>query len=274
LTLVNEKSLSNYQYSQKLTFLFNHMQPLLKTLVFKINQPHFLENGPQKSIKMTSLKIILLLALLGITVSGFAQEDENYVTFNDRKNVVHGVYLGIGMGYGEIKGKSTYTPGIKIAYVANQQFEVGFTGKFLYSEQNIFNVNNFENQDLIGAYGGLHLEPILFSKSKVNISFPLLLGGGAVGYVDGNSIENNEDVNLTEDDFSVLFVIEPGMSLLFNINRYLQVEAGVKYRFSNKIDLTNSPVRRINGFSAGIGLKVGIFNMGRNRYKKNIQDDE
>jgi len=200
------------------------------------------------------------------------EEDGDYVEFNDRNNVVHGVYLGLNFAYGKIDDKDSYMGGLKIAYVANQQFEVGFAGKFLYSEQNVFNTQNGINEDLIGGYGGLHLEPILFSKSLVNLSFPLLIGAGAVGYVDRKLIRQEEDINLDEDDVAVLFVLEPGVTALFNINRYLQLEAGIKYRFSNKIDLFESPINRINGFSAGIGIKVGVFNMGRNRYKKNIDN--
>jgi len=222
---------------------------------------------------MKQLKFGILLLFLGCSYLSTAQEDESeeYLEFNDRNNVVHGVYLGLNFAYGEIDKKDSYMGGLKIAYVANQQFEVGFAGKFLYSEQGIFRSATEPNQDLIGAYGGLHLEPILFSKSMVNLSFPLLIGAGAVGYVDRTVIESSEEVTLDESNAEVLFVLEPGVSALFNINRYLQLEAGIKYRFSNKIDLFESPVSRINGFSAGIGIKVGVFNMGRNRYKKKIQ---
>ncbi|MDT0621456.1 hypothetical protein [Croceitalea vernalis] len=220
---------------------------------------------------MNNQKTRILVLLLFISFQTYAQEDEGeYITFNDRKNVVHGVYFGINMSYGEIEGEDTYIGGLKLAYVANQQFEVGFEGKFLYSEQNIFNATNTINEDLFAAYGGLHLEPIFFSKSKVNLSFPLLIGGGAVGYIDGDAVRRDEDIDIDEDDVDAVFVLEPGMSALFNISRYVQFEAGIKYRFSSKIELTNSPVDRINGFSGGIGVKLGIFNMGRNRYKKKI----
>ncbi|TMM57411.1 hypothetical protein FEE95_13075 [Maribacter algarum] len=220
---------------------------------------------------MNNQKSIFTLLFFCLVFIGFAQEEESdYVEFNDRNNVVHGVYLGLNFALGEVDDKDTYMGGLKVAYVANQQFEVGFAGKFIYSEQNIFNTRTSENEDLIGGYGGLHLEPILFSKSKVNLSFPLLIGAGAVGYVDRDLIRAEEDVNLDDDDVALLFVLEPGVSALFNINRYLQLEAGVKYRFSNKIDLFESPVERINGFSAGIGIKVGVFNLGRNRYKKKL----
>jgi len=233
-----------------------------------------------KSQIMKKTTITYLLLVLGTVFMANAQEEqstddqEDYVEFNDRNNVVHGVYLGLSGRFGEIDGKDSFMGGFKVAYVANQQFEVGFAANFLYSEQNVFNTQNGINEDLIGGYGGLHLEPILFSKSRVNLSFPLLMGAGAVGYVDGTYIDNDMDIELSEDDAAVLFVLEPGVNVLFNINRYLQIEAGVKYRFSNKIDLASSPVERINGFSAGMGLKIGVFNLGRNRYKKNIKDEE
>ncbi len=220
---------------------------------------------------MNNQKLFTALLLVCISVFGYAQEDDDeYLVFNDRNNVVHGVYLGLNFALGEINDKDSYMGGLKVAYVANQKFEVGFAGNFIYSEQNVFNRQNGFNEDLIGGYGGLHLEPIFFSKSAVNLAFPILIGGGAVGYVNKDTIERDEDIDFAEDDVALLFVLEPGVSALFNINRYLQIEAGVKYRFSNKIDLFESPVNRINGFSAGIGIKVGVFNMGRNRYKKNL----
>lgn len=223
---------------------------------------------------MNIQKSILTIFFLGVSSLGLAQEDDDYVEFNDRNNVVHGVYLGLTMGYGEIDSQDTYTGGLKIAYVANQQFEVGFAGNFMYSQQNIFSTTNGVDEDLIGVYGGLHLEPIFFSKSRVNLSFPLLIGAGAVGYIDDNYNDEDFGEDLNEDDFDAVFVIEPGLNVLFNVSRYLQLEAGVKYRFSSEIELVGSPIDRINGFSGGLGIKVGVFNMGRNRYRKNIKNEE
>ncbi|MFH6603785.1 hypothetical protein ACEZ3G_09885 [Maribacter algicola] len=229
---------------------------------------------------MKQLQTLFFFTFLGIILSGHAQNEgqdrsDDYLEFNDRKNVVHGVYLGLDMRYGQIDDKDAYLGGLKLAYVANQQFEVGFEGNFIYSDQEYFNTALGDIEDLIGAYGGLHLEPILFSKSLVNLSFPLLIGGGGVGYIDRDIIENDDiDQDLTEDDFDPFFLAEPGVSALFNISRYLQVEAGVKYRFTSKVTLRPNGINNLNGWSAGVGIKVGVFNMGRNRYKKNIGDEE
>lgn len=243
------------------------MQLFKKSIVSISNQSKY-------NNTMNIQKTVLTLLFLAATFTAFAQDDEGYVEFNDRNNVVHGVYLGLTMGLGEIDNQDAFNAGLKVAYVANQQFEVGFAGNFLYSDQDYFNTASGRREDLIGAYGGLHLEPIFFSKSRVNLSFPLLIGAGGIGQIGDNFNDEDFEEELNEDDFDAVFVAEPGVSALFNISRYLQIEAGLKYRFSSKIELSNSPVTRINGLSGGIGIKVGVFNMGRNRYKKKIQDEE
>jgi len=220
---------------------------------------------------MNTQKSILFLFIFLLAIVAKAQDDdENYITFNDRRNVVHGVYLGINLGAGEIEGEPTYQGSLKLAYVANRQFEVGFQGTFLYSEQDIFNPRSGTDDDLFAAYAGLHLEPIFFSKSRINLSFPVLIGAGAAGFIERDAVRNDLDIDLEEDDVDAVFVLEPGVNALFNISRFVQIEAGVRYRFSSRIELTDSPVDRINGFSGGIGVKLGVFNMGRNRYKKQL----
>ena len=232
----------------------------------------------KKKYPMKQLTLVFLIAFSGVAFTSLAQDEspdqsDNYLEFNDRKNVVHGVYLGLNMRYGEVDGKDAYMGGLKLAYVANQQFEAGFEGNFIFSDQNYFNTALGESEDLIGAYGGLHLEPIFFSKSMVNLSIPLLIGGGGAGYVGGDIDDDNFGDDLNEEDFDPFFLAEPGVSALFNISRYLQVEAGVKYRFTSKVTLRPNGISNLNGWSAGIGIKVGVFNLGRNRYKKNIDDE-
>ncbi len=225
-------------------------------------------------MKYQSLVVGLLLCIAvqqSYTQDPTENGKEEYMEFNDRKNVVHGVYLGLTTAYGEIDGQDTYQGGLKLAYVANQQFEVGFAGSFFYSDQDRFNPDLSRKEDLFGAYMGLHLEPILFSKRKVNLSFPILIAAGAVGAIGDDFNDDDFEEDFDENDVDALFVLEPGISALFNISRYLQLEAGVKYRFSSNFDIATTPVNRISGFSAGLGVKVGVFNLGRNRYKKNVQ---
>jgi len=212
---------------------------------------------------MKHLKYILISAIAFYTLNINAQEtnSDDYIEFDDSKNVVHGVYLGLNFSYGTIDSKSTYFGGAKIAYVANQQFEIGFAGVGFYSDQN--ENGPLDNNDLAGGYGGLHLEPIFFGKSMFSLAVPILIGGGAVG-IATNDYDFGGDWEWEDsDNWEPVFVFEPGLSLQYNISRYLQVELGAKYRWSSAIDLYPGSVKNINGFSAGIGVKVGVFNMGR-----------
>ena len=55
---------------------------------------------------------------------------------------------------------------------------------------------------------------------------------------------------------------------LFHISRYVETEGGGQDRFSREMELSDSPIVCLNGFTSESGFKLGIFNMGRNRYKK------
>lgn len=212
---------------------------------------------------MKRFKYTLICCITIFTTQIFAQENENYIQFDDSQNVVNGVYLGLNFGYGEMDGKSTYFGGAKIAYVANKQFEVGFSGVGFYSEQN--SNGSLISNDVFGGYGGLHLEPIFFGPSKFSLSFPMLVGGGAIAYANKDLDDIIDDGNGEIEEWEPFFVFEPGVSVQYNISRYLQFEMGIKYRMSSEFELFPEGIHNINGFTGGIGLKVGIFNMGRNK---------
>jgi len=212
---------------------------------------------------MKQLKYIIISCIALITLKLNAQENENYIQFNDSQNVVNGVYLGLNFGYGEMDGKSTYFGGAKIAYVANKQFEIGFSGVGFYSDQNSNGV--LANNDVFGGYGGLHLEPIFFGPKKWSMSIPMLVGGGAIAYANKDLDDIIDDGNGKIEEWEPFFVFEPGVSIQYNISSYLQFEMGVKYRLSSEFDLFPEGINNINGFTGSIGLKVGVFNLGKNK---------
>ena len=218
---------------------------------------------------MIHQKAIYLSILVAMCQGLIAQNEEDYIEFNDRYNVVHGVYMGLTTHYGEIDNENSYMMGLKAAYVADKKLEMGLIAVVFYSEQDEFGLDANEF-DVYGGYGGLHFEPILFRHSKFSLSFPLLIGGGTVGY--GKDDFAGRDATYAGDDknWPTFFIAEPGVNVLFNFSRYLQLEIGGRYRLSSKFDmLPGSPVD-LNGYSFGIGVKVGVFNLGRNRYKNNL----
>lgn len=221
-------------------------------------------------------RIITFLVLFTTISPTFAQKNtqKDYVEFDDRKNVVHGVYLGFNLHYGQIDNRDTAFGNVKLAYVANRKIEVGLGGTFFFNEQNNDRPDLFNGDKIamVGAYGGLHLEPILFGRKFISVSFPVLVGGGAVGYFGNNFSDDYEgvDENIKDEDFDAFFIVEPGINILYNFSRYTQLETGFRYRFTSDYEQPLYKKGNINGFSIGVGLKVGIFNMGR---KKKIKDN-
>ncbi len=214
---------------------------------------------------------ILIILLICSAVVAQTNETDTYVEFDDRNNVVHGFYVGFGAQYGRIKKEGAFSGNIKIAYVANQKLEVGFGFTGLYREMDNTNPNIFRGDKiaLIGGYGGFHIEPILFGKKFVSVSFPVLIGGGGVAYTNADKIED-ETAELEEDDFDGFFVVEPGINLLYNFTRYTQLETGIRYRFTSDYELPPFEKDNLNGFSVVVGLKIGVFNLGR---KKPVKDN-
>ncbi len=222
------------------------MQPFYKEVVYKN------ETMKKKNIIIT----VFALVYVGLLT---AQEEYS----NQNEKIVHGVYGGGSVIFGSVEDNDTYGGSFKVAYVANKQFEIGFSSTGLYTNLDI--PTNFSSEyDLAALYGGLYIAPILFHQSKVNVAFPIVIGAGAAGIIEDNVYDNDFFENY-EDEWEGMFVVEPGVSVLYNINRYVQLESGIKYRFTSKVDFENSSIDRVNGVSINIGIKVGVFDIGRNR---------
>lgn len=219
-------------------------------------------------------KLITAVFILFIFNSLIAQTDEteDYVEFDDRKNIVHGFYLGITPHYGRISGEHAGFLNIKLAYVANRKLEVGFSGTVFGSVQpNNTNVYRGDEVLIAGAYGGLHLEPIFYGNRFISVSFPLMIGGGGVTILEKKENGDFDETPIENDnyDYDSYFIVEPGVNVLYNVSRFLQIETGIRYRFTESFRLPFYGRDNIRGFSVGIGLKIGIFNLGR---KKKIKD--
>ncbi|WP_299902295.1 hypothetical protein [uncultured Aquimarina sp.] len=210
---------------------------------------------------MKKRKIVLFIFIF-INCFYTKAQDKDYIEFNDRNNILHGVYLGGEMAAGFIKKNATISSGMKLAYVYNKKMELGIAVKALASDLRSVDRSFGADYDLLVIYGGLHSENILIRSSNFNFSFPFLIG---LGYTQiSGPISTSEDITL---------VVEPGFGVLYNLSKYIQFEAAIKYRFSTPIDPIPNTLDNINGVSLNIGTKIGVFNLGKNRYKKNPPKD-
>lgn len=113
---------------------------------------------------------------------------------------------------------------------------------------------------LAGGYGGLYIEPILFPRFPIHLSFPVLFGAGGISYVSKEGSQNN---NLIEDSEAFL-LIEPAAELELNLTSFCRFAVGASYRFPTSFDvgLSGTPeanAESIKGMSYTISLKFGKF---------------
>jgi hypothetical protein len=114
--------------------------------------------------------------------------------------------------------------------------------------------------NLTGGYGGLLVEPIVFPRMPVHITFPLIAGIGGIAYT--SNIFRQSEYERWEsyvEDTDVFLVAEPGIELEFNVVKYFRISLSASYRFTSALQLMDTPGNALEGFSTGINLKFGKF---------------
>jgi len=224
---------------------------------------------------------ILIFACSLITLSVLGQEHETPLsdeskaldrmeTFKKFPGGTHGVYFGIGGGYGNFDGLNFSTINGRIAYVIDQKFEIGFAGQSFQSFSSI-SLNDGTNGSVGGGVGGIHLKAIYFGRKKVHVSTPLFLGAGAIALVSHFTDNFFEDFDPDLEGASPIFVAEPGVNVEFNISKVLGFEVGAKYRFSHQISTVASRIDNMDGLMLGATLKIGFFDFGGRNKKQRIR---
>jgi hypothetical protein len=213
-------------------------------------------------------KTIILSALLVLLYSAaFSQDEEGefeYYKSREIKTILGrhragGAYGVFSSGYSEIDNKHAVLFGGRFGWLASHWIGVGMgaTG-FIneYHHEPSINRNVF----LAGGYGGLYIEPIIFPRSPVHVSFPVLFGAGGISYVSKEAELNN---NLVEDSEAFL-LIEPAAEIELNLTRFFRLAIGASYRYPTafNVGLSGSPTASassIKGMSYTVSFKFGKF---------------
>ncbi|HBH49799.1 MAG TPA: hypothetical protein DDX98_14235 [Bacteroidales bacterium] len=165
----------------------------------------------------------------------------------------------------KIDEKNAFLGGLSGGMIINHSISIGLAGYGIMNSQNLQYEKIKDTVDvyIYGGYGGLKLEYRLNPLKKINIAFPLLIGGGGIALStynrDGwNNTHYNQDYNNTYawDSF---FVIEPGVALGVNLQKFMRIDIGTSYRYAPGIDLPNASDDFLNGFNANVSLKFGSF---------------
>ena len=114
---------------------------------------------------------------------------------------------------------------------------------------------------LYGGFGGLIVGAIVAPNELIHLTFPLILGAGAIHSSTENYFKTNQGFNsqAAEEQTSVILVVEPGAELEINITRFLRVSLGGSYRIVENTDITDVSNKSLSGFSENFSLKFGSF---------------
>ena len=219
---------------------------------------------------ITKMKTIITAIILTFSsLSAFSQpwskgdegsegRDQIHTLFG-RTSVSNGGYGSFGAGYSVINDRNAIVMSGRAAWIVNHSVALGFAGSGFLNEFRYDLLNN-EDVNLTGGYGGLLIEPILFPKAPVHLSFPVVAGVGGIALTRTSRSYNSWDYHNSWVEATETFLVaEPGVEVEMNIVRFFRLALGVSYRFTTDIELPNTSPDALKGLTTGITFKFGKF---------------
>jgi len=219
----------------------------------------------KKLIIIASVAFLFNLSLNGQTDSTETlkrtKKNEQQTLFNINKGV--GGYIGFNTRISNINSSEALFTGGEISIAIGHSLNLGFEGYGLVNPVESNNKNSDESTTFINmGYGGLHIEPVLFSQKLVHVTFPILLGAGGIGetrnsFLDEEFHEDDNGDDLLDTDF--FMVVEPGIMAEVNLFRFMRLGVGINYRITSGVELPNHDNEDFSGLSGNISLRLGWF---------------
>ena len=153
-------------------------------------------------------------------------------------------------------GQSMVMGGIRGGWIINRAVALGFEGWGIIPTTTLTDVYPLADVVVLGGYGGFFIEPIVLSNQIVHVTFPISGGAGWMGYQEKFS---NFDYygSVVSDD--VYWYVEPGVALEINVARHFRMDLGASKRFTQDLNLLNTPSDAFDEWSYFLTLKFGGF---------------
>ncbi len=171
-----------------------------------------------------------------------------------------GGYGGIFFKGTHFKDQTLLITGLRGAWVVNRSFGIGIdlNGIIPTTKYTGVDPEGLTQAVLVGGYGGMLLEPILWSNKIVHLTFPMSIGAGWLGYLE--DWENNDYYHNGEIyDEDVFWYFEPGINVEVNVARFFRAGVGISKRFTQDLQLVNTSSTAFDQLNYGITLKFGGF---------------
>lgn len=173
-----------------------------------------------------------------------------------------GFYFGFHTGYSTIAGYDAFTAGANLALIANHGLAIGLAGRGFFTEtfERTAESGTIADYSYDGGYGGILIEPVILPRFPVHVSFPVILGAGGIARNRLTNFEYPYDyTDIYTEDAEAFLIAEPGMEIEFNVARWLRLSVGGSYRFTTSPGPGTFGSDDLNGLTAGMSLKFGMF---------------
>jgi hypothetical protein len=175
------------------------------------------------------------------------------------RNKPGGSFGAVTLGYSIIDNKNAIVIGARVSGIASHYMGIGIGANMFLNE---YNYDALLNKDIhfVGGYGGVYVEPIVVPNFPVHLSFPVLLGGGAISSVTGDPDSDRTQVK----DTRVFLLAEPSVEMELNVTGHFRLAFGVSYRFPTGFNVLKNgtptaDVSKLKGFSYKLTFKFGKF---------------
>jgi hypothetical protein len=174
-------------------------------------------------------------------------------------NTHNGGFGGFAFKGTEFNDKNIMMIGLRGGWIVNRVLAIGFEGYGIIptAEYDNIDITNFLTTRALGGYGGMFLEPIVLSNKVVHVTFPISGGAGWLGYVLDWETNNYYNDDLVDDD--VFWYIEPGATIELNVARNFRIDLGASYRFTEDLEMINTPADAFEAWNYFISFKFGSF---------------
>ncbi|MCR5453772.1 MAG: hypothetical protein K6F33_02140 [Bacteroidales bacterium] len=214
---------------------------------------------------------VLMVALPQLAMA--QEEDEQRTIFQrpeGKECVDVGFEGGFSIGGGNVDGRATFVGGIEAGVIIGHGVELGMYGNGFVTEKEIDKQLDDEKYQFDCITGGLFVKPIIAYKSPVHISFPIKFGVGEVSYSNDAWADYDSEYYLhsryIREDHSLVFEVEPGARVEFNVTKNFHISLGVSYKILLGHELeyykTHEPIISSDGLNSlfyGVSFSFGKF---------------
>jgi hypothetical protein len=211
-------------------------------------------------------KSLLIIAVSILIPAGIIAQDPEFQYYKNKemktllgRNRSGGGYGSFTTGYTTIDNKHALLFGGRFSWIASHTVGIGIGATGFINEYH-YEPSLDRNVFLTGGYGGLYIEPILFPRFPVHLSFPVLFGAGGISFISKDDNFNN---NFIENSKAFL-LIEPSAELELNLTKFFRLAFGATYRFPTQFDAGlpgnyTIDIESLKSLSYTVTLKFGKF---------------